>query len=484
MIGSSPFYFLGANACFLPFAAAYGQTAAVTAVFDNARALGMPVIRTWAFFDSPDTTDAAVMQLRPGIFNETGLRGLDCVVAEAKRSSIRLVLPLVNNWDDYGGMNQYVRWRTQATPGPAPESSNVYSDKERQLVVDNGEGERYRVAMTSLAGHDDFYTDPVIRRWYQSYVAMLLFRVNTFTGVAYKDEPAIMAWELANEPRSSDRSGQIVCRWLDEMSKFIKSIDPNHLVGAGEEGFDLSRVAYGATGGEGAAWLFDGTCGVSFAMNSALPSLDFASIHLYPEAWSLPVAAANSWIRDHLRIAGTLGKPLILGEFGLRNGNVQAFDSWLTTALLDGVAGSLAWQLLDGVRQDREGFGFAFPGSDPVCGVLRELAGKFNEKSRTGGLPLPAAARLHQNYPNPFLSHTVITYELPFDAKVRLDVFDITGAHVMTVVDDFQRSGVRKVLIDGQALPAGAYSYRITAVELQGGSGRGFTETRKLLVLR
>jgi mannan endo-1,4-beta-mannosidase len=448
MTGSSPFYFLGANAYYLPFIAAYGQTATVSALFDAARSLGMTVLRTWAFFDSPDTTDAGVMQLRPGVFNESGLRSLDFVVAEAKRASIRLVLPLVNNWDDYGGMNQYVRWKSEAMTG----------------------------------AHDDFYSDALIREWYRSYVSMLLTRVNTFTGVAYRDEPAIMAWELANEPRSSDRSGQMVCRWLDDMSRFVKSIDPNHLVGSGEEGFDISPAGYEASGGEGAAWLFDGTGGVSFTLNSALPSLDFAGIHLYPEAWSLPVDAANSWIRDHCRIAGTLGKPLVLGEFSIRDGKAQAFESWLRTALLDGAAGSLVWQLLDGVREDPEGFGFVYPGTDPVCAVLRDFAGKFNDKSRI--LPLTSAGRLHQNFPNPFHAHTVITYDLPFDANVRLEVFDVTGARVLTVVDDVQRSGVRKEVMDGRGLAAGAYFYRITAVEIQGGSGRGFTETRKLIVLR
>jgi mannan endo-1,4-beta-mannosidase len=449
MTGSSPFYFLGANAYYLPFIAAYGQTAAVAALFDAARSLGMTVLRTWAFFDSPDTTDAGVIQHSPGVFNETGLRSLDFVVAEAKRASMRLVLPLVNNWDDYGGMNQYVRWKTEARK----------------------------------AGHDDFYTDPVMKGWYRSYVSMLLTRVNTFTGVAYRDEPAIMAWELANEPRSSDSSGWSVCRWLDEMSRFVKSIDQNHLVGSGEEGFDVSPVAYGRSPQEGPAWLFDGSAGVSFARNSALPSLDFASIHLYPEGWSLPVNAGNGWIRDHLRIAGTLGKPLVLGEFSIREGKAQAFESWLTTALLDGAAGSLAWQLLDGKREDSEGYGFVCPGSDPVCRVLRGLARKFNEKSRAGVLPLPSAARLHQNFPNPFHSHTVVTYELPFDANVKLEVFDVTGARVLTVVDDIQRSGVRKEVMDGRALAAGAYFYRITAEEIQGGSDRGFMETRKLIVL-
>ena len=49
--------------------------------------------------------------------------------------------------------------------------------------------------------HDDFYTSPLMRGWYKSWASTLISRVNTITGVAYRNEPAIFAWELANEPR-------------------------------------------------------------------------------------------------------------------------------------------------------------------------------------------------------------------------------------------------------------------------------------------
>ena len=45
---------------------------------------------------------------------------------------------------------------------------------------------------------------------------------------------SILGWELANEPRSSDRSGAIVRAWAASMSGHLKSVDPNHLVGTGE----------------------------------------------------------------------------------------------------------------------------------------------------------------------------------------------------------------------------------------------------------
>ena len=77
---------------------------------------------------------------------------------------LKLVIPFTNNWSDFGGMDQYVRW-------------------------------------AGGTHHDDFYTDPMIRGWYKDWIAHLLNRVNTITGVAYKDDPTIMTWELANEPR-------------------------------------------------------------------------------------------------------------------------------------------------------------------------------------------------------------------------------------------------------------------------------------------
>ena len=49
--------------------------------------------------------------------------------------------------------------------------------------------------------HDDAFTSPLVRGWYKDWVAALTARVNSLTGVAYRDEPAILAWELANEPR-------------------------------------------------------------------------------------------------------------------------------------------------------------------------------------------------------------------------------------------------------------------------------------------
>lgn len=60
--------------------------------------------------------------------------------------------------------------------------------------------------------------------------------MNTVTGVAYRDDPTIFAWELINEPRvSSDGSGDTLQAWIEEMSAGIKAVDPHHMVTTGVE---------------------------------------------------------------------------------------------------------------------------------------------------------------------------------------------------------------------------------------------------------
>jgi hypothetical protein len=90
--------------------------------------------------------------------------------------------------------------------------------------------------------------------------------------------------------------------------------------------------------------------------------------------------------------------------------------------------------------------------------------------------------RLHQNVPNPFNPTTTIRFDVPAGGgQVRLQVFDVTGRLVRTLVDDFVRPGGRSVLWDGrdhrgETVATGLYLYRLDAP--------GFTETRKMLFLK
>ena len=158
----------------------YKSPAMRDAVLERAAAQGFDVVRTWGWFDVGNRDGSGGLQPKqdgtsfqywdpntqaPAYEDgPDGLEKLDGVIAKAGEEGLRLIIPFTNNWDAFGGMDQYVRWAGQDH-------------------------------------HDDFYTDPRIRGWYKDWVSHVLNRVNTVTGVAYKDDPTIMTWELANEPR-------------------------------------------------------------------------------------------------------------------------------------------------------------------------------------------------------------------------------------------------------------------------------------------
>jgi len=89
---------------------------------------------------------------------------------------------------------------------------------------------------------------------------------------------------------------------------------------------------------------------------------------------------------------------------------------------------------------------------------------------------LPQTFTLNQNYPNPFNPTTVISYELPQAANVRLEVYDMTGRQVSTLVSGQVSAGLHTVNFDASRLSSGVYLYR-----LQAGSS---IQTRKLTILK
>ena len=86
-----------------------------------------------------------------------------------------------------------------------------------------------------------------------------------------------------------------------------------------------------------------------------------------------------------------------------------------------------------------------------------------------GGSALPQAWTLGQNYPNPFNPSTVIPYHVPTAARVRLEVFNVLGQRVATLVDEDRPAGVHTAEWNatdaaGRAVGAGVYFYRLSSV--------------------
>lgn len=97
-------------------------------------------------------------------------------------------------------------------------------------------------------------------------------------------------------------------------------------------------------------------------------------------------------------------------------------------------------------------------------------------ESVAGNSPGPGAFRLDQNYPNPFNSSTTITYGLPQDSYVTLDIYNILGQLVSRLVNEQQDTGQHQATFNGSNLASGVYFYHLAVT--------GFTSVRKMLLLK
>ncbi len=446
------------NCYYLQNLAAYGDTNRVNEIFALAKQSGINTIRTWGFFDSSDSTNKAVIQYAPGLFNENALRALDYVIYKAKQNSIKLIIPLVNNWDDYGGMNQYVEWYARRF---FP-FEKIISPLEAQNTVIGTDSRRYRKMVSQSIGHDDFYTNSLIRSWYADYVRKILTRVNYYTNIRYSNDPTIMVWELANEPRSSDTSGEIVYQWLQEMAVIFKQIDNKHLVGTGEEGFDIDRNGYENISAF-PQWMFNGSAGVSFKKNISISAVDITGIHFYPEAWGLSSpnsfnssGSSSTWLQSHLRVAGYNQKPLLMGEVGIKRYPKLFYDVVLNSVLYSNTSGVLLWQLGFNGSSYIDDYSFLCENEKSVCNLLSRYKVLFNNKIN-GLLTPPDSNELIQNFPNPFNDITVITYKVERPQFISLEVYNILGQRVRVLTEDYYLTGEYKVLFDGVGLASGVY---------------------------
>ncbi|MFP4015830.1 MAG: glycoside hydrolase 5 family protein [Halanaerobiales bacterium] len=346
MLNGEEFRFLGTNNYYFH----YKDQEMVGDVIEGAARMGIKVIRIWGFMDGQrNVHDGHIMQVEPGIYDESGFENLDYAIKKAGEEGIKLVIVLTNNWDDFGGMNQYVRW------------------------------------VESAEEHDDFYTNEEIKQIYKDYIKYLINRTNTLTGIQYKDDPTIMTWELANAPRcQSDKSGDTLVEWIREMSAYIKKLDPIHLVAAGDEGFfNRNSSMYGYGGSEGVDW----------DRIIRIPTIDYGTYHLYPELWGWGDDILNSglkWIKSHLETAAEVGKTAVLEEYGIsktapvdRN---YIYDIWNNAVYQNGGAGSMFWLLTgidtgsgadeDGLYPDYDGYR-VIEGSE-LADLLSEYAAMFN----------------------------------------------------------------------------------------------------------
>ena len=230
------------------------------------------------------------------------LRGLDFCLAEMAKRDMQGILFLSNYWQWSGGFAQYVRWAT----------GDEIPDPDKPVMA---KGDWHAFMQFSAR----FYQTPAAVDLYREFVGRLIQRRNTVNGRIYRDDPAIMTWELANEPRpGTDESATmndvpVFCNWIDQTAQFIHEQDGNHLVCTGSEGIwgSLQKPEV-------------------FIKAHQTPAVDYVTVHMWLKNWSwlqniqlglefeTAAGRARNHVEMHTKIAtDVLRKPLVLEEFGL-----------------------------------------------------------------------------------------------------------------------------------------------------------------------
>jgi len=310
------YYYIGANYWYGPILGAkgeYGDRKRLLEELDLMKANGIDNLRILAGAEGPDGQPHRVtpgLQKSPRVYNDDLLEGLDFLLNEMDKRDMVAILYLNNSWEWSGGYAQYLNW-------------NGYGDIPYPLV----DGHTWPEFMNYAA---QFHKCTPCKEQFYNHVKFLLNHVNSFNGKAYKDDPAIMAWEVGNEPRAfSQENKPLLLQLINETSALIKSIAPNQLVTTGTEG---------KWGCEGDIELFKAT--------HSSENIDYLTMHIWPYNWQWLdknnmngtidncVKLAGQYMDEHLTVASELNKPIVFEEFGMpRDG--FSFDLSSTTTARD-----------------------------------------------------------------------------------------------------------------------------------------------------
>ncbi|HSD63642.1 MAG TPA: T9SS type A sorting domain-containing protein [Ignavibacteriaceae bacterium] len=448
---NSDYYFLGFSAYYLQWMASdSSKQYIVDDVFKIAYQTGIGVIRTWGFNSGSDSLKQSVIRYSPYGLNERGLKALDYVVYQAKMHNIKVILTLENNFQDFGGIDQYVSWA------------------HRYLKPNTGK--TYK--------HDDFFTDDSLKNWYKFYVSTILNRINTLTGIRYKEEPIIFSFELMNEASDTGFPVSHIKNWYMEMSCYFKSIDSNHLLTTGEIGYDFHKEEYSDVDMfyNSSYFLFNGYKGTSFVENTSINDIDYSSFHMYPDAWNFEYLAGNTWINDHNNISNGYIKPALLGEFGVINEKVKNYKIYLQTVRDSPSKSAIIW---DYVHPDLMNIAdkYAFNEvNDP--GLFDLLKNHLNLLIQDSLVKIINDFNLYQNYPNPFNPSTTIQYSLKKTALVKIELYNSLGQLIKIIENGIRKAGSYRLYLsfDNNLLGSGVYFYRMQA--------GNFAETKKMILLK
>lgn len=285
---------------------AYGDRDRLRKELDTLAALGVTNLRVLGASELSPLKNSLTTTFRTATsYNEDLLAGLDFLLAEMGKRDMKAVIFLNNFWEWSGGMVTYQYWTNGGR------------------YMDLGDPAHPWPEFADFSAQ--FYSSPKAVALYLQYVGDMIARRNSFTGVPYRDDPTIMAWELANEPRVGGHEAFVLPHlpafyaWISHSARFIKARDTNHLVTTGSEGLrgclDIEDVVVKA---------------------HAIREVDYMTFHLWPLNWSWidlkdlsgtyaqAEAKGRDHVRQHIAIAGRLNKPVVSEEFGFPRDNGYA----------------------------------------------------------------------------------------------------------------------------------------------------------------
>ena len=291
-----PYTFIGANywyGAILGSKGKGGDRKRLNRELDEMKRLGLTNLRILVGSDGEEGIKwkvSPVLQPSPSVYNDAILDGLDYLMMQLQRRGMVAVLYLNNSWEWSGGYGFYLE---HAGAGKALQPNEVgYS------------------AYIKYASQ--FSTNKLAQQLFFNHLCFILKRTNRYTKKRYADDPAIMSWQIGNEPRAFDKAvlPQFEA-WLAKAAAMMKSIDKRHLVSVGSEGAFGCEADYD-----------------SWQRICADPNVDYCNIHIWPYNWSwakkdslsqnLQRAKDNTkeYIDRHLAICAKINKPLVMEEFG------------------------------------------------------------------------------------------------------------------------------------------------------------------------
>jgi mannan endo-1,4-beta-mannosidase len=301
---SKPYYFLGTNFWYGMNLAAENPKRLIREL-ENLHSLGITNLRIMGSSQGPNSEPYRMLDAleidKEGNLDTHILEGLDLLLAVMGELNMTAVIPLNNFWHWSGGFPQYVHWHCNDKPIPYPVRGKPWDD-----LTDYIKG---------------FYTCTKAVEQYKNFYKQLANRINSKTNVAYKNDPTIMAWQLANEPWPVDLK-ETYTKWVEKMIGFIKSEDKNHLVSVGIEGLSSDS---------------------DYEKNSQWA--DYLTCHVWAQNWGwynpkdrrtyeYGKKKAQEYINNHKAILKRVKKPFVLEEFGLARDD-ETYESHTSTTYKD-----------------------------------------------------------------------------------------------------------------------------------------------------